>query len=162
MADRDEYEKESVTARDRETVGDDKMAVDADVAGSGRLIVRVFTASGAVPLEGAVVVVRNTPSGGGIIASLITDRSGIAPALALPAPPRARAQRPGGAVPYSIYGIDVFLDGYYTPIFESVPIYDGITSVQNVGMIPLPENGRADGKRQDDRIIYPESPQPPL
>lgn len=162
MADRDEYEKEKMTARSGETVEDDKGAGDTVDGGRGRLIVRVFTASGAVPLEGAVVVVRNTPSGGGIIASLITDRSGLAPALTLPAPPRAEAQRPGGTLPYSIYGIDVFLDGYYTPIFESVPIYDGITSVQNVGMIPLPENGRADGSREDDRIIYPESQQPPL
>lgn len=131
--------------------------------GSGRLIVRVFTASGAVPLSGAQVVVRNTPmKGGGIIASLTTDRSGIAPATNLPAPPKAEAQRPGGELPFSVYGIDVFLNGYYRSVFESVPIYDGITSVQNAGMIPLPENGRPDGRRPDDTIIYPESRDPSL
>ncbi len=167
MTDHDEYnirdpEKNNIE-NDNIIDINDSDNIPKQSTGSGRLIVRVFTASGAVPLSGAQVVVRNTPAvGGGIIASLITDRSGIAPTVSLSAPPKSEAQHPGSVRPYSVYGIDVFLDGYFTPVYESVPIYDGITSVQNVIMIPLPENGRANGRRPDDTIVYPEAQEPSL
>lgn len=134
-----------------------------DMSGEGRLTVRVYTAAGAIPLEDAIVIIRDSPSaGGGIIVSLRTDRSGMTPQISLPAPPKATAQQPGNVKPYSTYGIDVILPGYYTPVFENVPIYDGISSVQNVGMIPLPENGYPDSRRPDDMIFYPESSSPGL
>lgn len=134
-----------------------------DLNGEGRLSVRVYTAAGAIPLEGAIVIIRDSPSaGGGIVVSLRTDRSGMTPTVTLPAPPKALAQQPGNVKPYCTYGIDVILPGYYTPVFENVPIYDGITSVQNVGMIPLPENGYPDSRRPDNMIFYPESGSPGL
>lgn len=139
------------------------MIRSADQSGEGRLVVRVYTAAGAIPLENATVVIRDSPEvGGAVVVSLITDRSGMTPQISLPAPPRSTAQQPGNVKPYSSYGIDVLLPGYYTPVFENVPIYDGITSVQNVGMIPLPENGFPDSRRPDDTIVYPESNSPGL
>ena len=69
--------------------------------GTGYLIVRVATARGAIPLENATVNIRAaaTPEGeireegvpgeGYLIAALRTDRDGLAPRVALPAPPRA-------------------------------------------------------------------------
>ena len=140
-----------------------QMTESEDMSGEGRLAVRVFTADGAIPLEGAAVIIRDTPeAGGGIVASLLTDRSGLTPVITLPAPPRELAQTPGNVKPFSSYGIDVTLAGYYTPVYESVPIFDGITSVQSVAMIPLPENGYSDSRRPDSTIIFPGSQNPGL
>lgn len=39
-----------------------------DLSGEGCLSVRVYTAAGAIPLEGAIVIIRDSPSaGGGIV-----------------------------------------------------------------------------------------------
>lgn len=133
--------------------------------GEGRLTVRVFTAYGAIPLEGATVNIRardSTDSDGGIVVSLGTDRSGLTPTVALPAPPRSLAQVPGNVKPFSTYAIDVLLEGYYTAVFENVPIYDGVSSLQNAAMIPLPENGYPDARRPDGKLVYPEASAPGL
>ncbi len=137
--------------------------ISDDLSGEGRLLVRVTTATGAIPLENATVVIRDSPeAGGGIVASLRTDRSGLTPVITLAAPPKAIAQQPGTVRPFSTYNIDVILPGYFTPVYEGVPVFDGITSVQSVGMIPLPENGFPDSRRPDEKIIYPESNNPEL
>ncbi len=140
-----------------------QMTTSDDMSGEGRLAVRVFTADGAIPLNGATVIIRDIPqAGGGIVATLLTERSGLTPVITLPAPPRALAQTPGNIKPFASYGIDVSLPGYYTPIYESVPIFDGITSVQSVPMLPLPENGFPGSRRPDREIIFPESQNPEL
>lgn len=106
----------------------------------GYLIVKVSTARGAIPLEEATVSVRGTPAqSSGIVYSLETDSSGLTPRLALPAPPRSVSQEPGGTPPYSLWNIDVFYKGFSTAHYTNVPVYSGITSIQNADLIPLPE-----------------------
>ena len=106
----------------------------------GYLIVKASTARGAIPLEGATVSVRGTPAeSSGIIYSLETDSSGLTPRLALPAPPKSISQAPGDITPYSLWSIDVFYKGFSTAHYTNVPVYSGITSIQNADLIPLPE-----------------------
>ena len=106
----------------------------------GYLIVKVSTARGAIPLEDATVSVRGTPAqSSGIVYSLETDSSGLTPRLALPAPPKSISQEPGGTPPYSLWNIDVFYKGFSTAHYTNVPVYSGITSIQNADLIPLPE-----------------------
>ena len=125
-----------------------------EAEGTGYLIVRVSTARGAIPLENAIVRVRaaaapdeslrgeGAPGDGILIASLLTDRDGLAPRLALPAPARALSERPGNGKPYALYDIDVMLDGYMANYYQNVPIFDTVTSLQTVELIPAAEGER--------------------
>ena len=61
--------------------------------GTGYLSVRVSTARGAIPLEGAQVQVRALPEEGAsdvgdLLQSAVTGRDGRIPLVPLPAPPR--------------------------------------------------------------------------
>ena len=118
--------------------------------GTGFLIVRVATARGAIPLENAIINVREAApledenadirERGRLIATVRTDRDGLSPRLALSAPPRALSETPGGTSrPYALYDVEAFLDGYTTNYYQNVPIFDTVTSLQTVDMIPIPE-----------------------
>ena len=126
--------------------------------GLGYLIVRVSTARGAIPLEGAEVNIRSelpeiTPGRGDVIASLVSGRDGRTEPVALPAPAREESMHPGNAKPYATYGIEVFLEGYTRQIYQNVPIFDGIVAIQPAILIPLPENGRTDSRTPDGERI---------
>lgn len=126
--------------------------------GTGYLIVRATTAGGAIPLEGATVKIwtdaasadntdaaGDTPRrSGDVYRILLTDRDGNTDRIPLAAPPREVSFTPGG-VPYEFYHIDVSFSGFYPQEFIRVPIYDGITSIQNAYLIPLPEGSIQDG-----------------
>ncbi len=109
---------------------------------NGNLIVRVSTAGGTIPLERALVTVYAADGDQSqIIATRYTDSSGKSDKIPLEAPPRALSESPdnGGVRPYAIYNIEVKSDGYYDSFNLEVPIFDGITSVLPVYMIPLAE-----------------------
>ena len=136
-------------------------------AGTGYLIVQVSTATGAIPLPGALVTVRNyDPEGGSdvgnVIATMRTDRSGRTQKLALPAPARALSQAPGSKIlPYALYSIDVKTDRYFENYFASVPIFDGIVAVQPAILQALPESKFSDNAGRDVQIFF-ESQNPEL
>lgn len=115
-------------------------------AGTGYIVVQVTTASSSIPLEGAAVTVRQD---GKVLYELRSGRDGRTERMALPAPPRADSQRPGGAPPYALYNIEVFLNGYERALYNGVPVFDGITAIQQANLIPLPENGYPDGFTQN-------------
>ena len=134
--------------------------------GQGNLIVRVTTARGAIPLEGAQVNVRNyfpeqSESKGDVIASFTTNRDGNTPLILLPAPPRSNSLSPNNGIPYASYNLDVSLEGYFSQNYFNVPVFDGITAIQGVDMIPLPENGRTDSRTPDSERFF-ESQAPDL
>ena len=115
--------------------------------GEGYLVVRVSTANGAVPLEGALVQIRGgEESNSDFYRSLYSGASGVTEKIGLPAPLRALSQQPSnsGVKTYSLYSIDVSLDGYGDIFFVNVPIFDTITSVQGANMIPKPDNEYTD------------------
>ena len=136
-------------------------------AGTGYLIVQVSTATGAIPLPGALVTVRNyDPEGGSdvgnVIATMRTDRSGRTQKLALPAPARALSQAPGSKIlPYALYSIDVKTDRYFENYFASVPIFDGVVAVQPAILQALPESKFSDNAGRDVQIFF-ESQNPEL
>ena len=114
--------------------------------GTGYLVVRVTTASEALPLEGAVVTVYgNQPDFSSVIARLQTGIDGLTPKIALSAPPRSLSESPESPrPPFATYNITVDKSGYSSLETYRVPIFDGITSVQPADMIPLPKNGYPD------------------
>ena len=135
------------------------------LGGTGYLIVHVTTASGALPLEGALVnVYEYLPTeekNGALIASLVSGRDGNTDLLSLPTHPRAESLVSGNPTPYSTYDADVHLEGFSNQTFIGIPIFDGIVAIQPVQMIPLPEvDGSAPEDREND--LYFETPDAPL
>lgn len=142
---------------------------DAEVqnTGEGFLAIHVVTARGAIPLEGARVSVRSFDEAlgvprGDVIASVISGRDGNTPILPLSAPPRTASQEPsnGGPPPFASYFAEVRLEGYFHQSYANLAIFDGITSIQTVDMIPLPENGKTDSFTPDgERFWESENPE---
>jgi len=108
----------------------------------GRLIVRVTSADAAIPVEDATVVVRIVENGRPrIFTVMTTDESGETEEVAIPTPPPELSLSPSpDSVPYSTVNIEVTAFGYYSTANMNVPVFAGITSVQNVNLLPLPEN----------------------
>ena len=108
---------------------------------NGHLIVKVSTASGAIPIENASVIVRGVgEENKSVLISLLTDRNGLTPRISLPAPERELSEAPNpSSKPYSSYNIDVYKDGYDPQHYSGVPIFEGVTAVQNARIIPISE-----------------------
>lgn len=129
--------------------------------GEGRLVFAVSTAGGAIPLEGAAVTVRRRRSvtdgsGGEVMAVVYSDEDGKTEIIPLPAPARSLSltpQKNGAPAPYALYDAEIVLPAYYTQTFTRIPVFDGITSIQQAALIPLPENGFEDGLRPDGERI---------
>ena len=113
----------------------------AELNSNGYLIVKVSTASGAIPIENASVIVQGKDDNNqNILLSLLTDRDGLTPRIMLSAPLADLSQTPSpSSKPYSIYNIDIFKEGYYPQHYNGVPIFQNVTAVQNAKIIPISE-----------------------
>ena len=115
----------------------------------GFLTVNVKTANGALPLENALVTVYSSPKPSenneavlgetDVIYTLKSDINGKTEKVALKAKPSSLSQTPDESYPYLAYNITVTRDGYYDSTYLNVPIFEGITSLQDVYLIPLSE-----------------------
>ena len=95
----------------------------------------IFTAGGAYPVPGALVVVKKKLTGGtGLVRLLFSDRSGRTPTIALPAPSASLSQNPMSTTRSDI----------------NIPIFAGVKTVQPIDLIPLPEYS-------GDSVIQPRS-----
>lgn len=109
----------------------------AELTGQGSLVVQVSLAKGAIPVEGAKVIVSLEDK---VLGEFLTDKSGRTPTLSLPAPGKELSQTPDGVIrPYSIYNVRISYPGYYVEEAINVPIFDAIKSIQPVALVPLPE-----------------------
>ena len=136
-------------------------------SGMGRLIFRISTAGGAIPLEGARVIVRDKGTEGksqrgNALRVLYSDRNGKTDVISLPTVPRNASLSPRNGdspPPFLCYDAEVTLPGYRTVDYVCIPIFDGVTSVQPADLPPLPENGREDGLTPDrDTVVEGENP----
>lgn len=111
----------------------------------GYLVVRVSTARGAVPVAGAEVILRGAEQDNSdIMYSAITSNVGLTPVIILPSPPRSTSESPGQEHPFSKYNIEVRAEGYGPQNYNNVEVFEGITSYQNVVLIPLSDNQAPD------------------
>ncbi|MBO4941175.1 MAG: hypothetical protein J6D15_03135 [Clostridia bacterium] len=113
----------------------------------GYIVVQVYTADQAIPLPDANVIVSK-PAGSGeeVVRIMKTNRSGKTEIIAVPTSPASNSQTPDGTDRFFKYNIRVDYPGYRTVENVNVPVFEGQTSIQPVGMIPLPdgaENGKA-------------------
>lgn len=110
-----------------------------DMSGEGKLIVNVTTVRGLYPVKNALIsVFKGTVDNMELIAKENTDESGKTPIIRLPAPPSVLTESPENTVrPYAFYNILTEADGFISNINYNAAVFDGVTSLQNVDMIPL-------------------------
>lgn len=132
------------------------------MTGRGRLVFQITTAGGAIPLEGAEITLQGTHpategGGGQVLAVLYSNRDGKSDPVTLPAPEKTLSLEPArdsASLPYALYDAEVRLSGFYLQSYLRIPVFDGITSIQRVSLIPLPENGLEEGTRPDGERFY--------
>lgn len=106
--------------------------------GGGSLVFMVFTASEALPVEGAAVTVSTRIDGEAHeMFGCVTNQSGETPSRTLPAPSKALSQEYDNKVqPFSLYDATVAKEGFTKVILRDIPVFDGVQSIQRVAMIP--------------------------
>lgn len=119
---------------------------------TGFILVNVRTGQESTPIVGASVVITTINDGNRLlIASGISDISGTILKIEVPAPDKRFSQIPDTEVrPYSLFDISVKAQGFFNARSIDVPVFSGITSIQNFNMVPLPLNAKSD----EDTLTY--------
>lgn len=120
----------------------------------GILVAKVTTAGGAIPVEDALVYVKrfgnDETEDSDIMYTLRTNSQGFTPAVSLPTPPGSASQSPNnGTFPFSQYIMTVKKDGFYSVENIGLPMFDGITSIQPVELLPLTEEDIFSGTKPE-------------
>ncbi len=104
----------------------------------GTIKTQVFTARGAYPVEQAQVdLYKVFPEGDYLISRQYTDRSGQVNPVTVPVYQRSLSESPGDSTPYVSYRIAVTHPGFADAVIEQVPVFEGVTSLQSVNLIPM-------------------------
>lgn len=108
----------------------------------GTLRIRATSASGAIPIMGAIVrIMGGEEANRDIVKSLVTDNDGITPKVKLPTPKRSYSLTPEDEEsPFALYDVDISADGYFTKRIIGVAIFSGINAILPVNMIPESES----------------------
>ncbi|MDE5946266.1 MAG: hypothetical protein K2G63_03005, partial [Oscillospiraceae bacterium] len=106
----------------------------------GWISVDVRTGENASPVQGASVIITSIADGNLIFkATRTTDESGQIKKIALPTPSvKLSMDSENNIKPYSTYDINVYADGFFRERSIDVPVFSGITSVQQFNMVPVP------------------------
>ena len=120
----------------------------------GFLIVQTRTANGALPVENATVYIYSYADGENgndkdALYTLKTDNFGRTEKVALGALDKELSLTPDTKKPYSTYNAVVVADGFYESERINIPVFQGITSVQTVDLIPLSEYSEPDSATPD-------------
>lgn len=125
-----------------------------DLLGSekGYILVNVRTGDYSSAVSGAAIAVTAVVDGKRmILASGVTDESGVSPKFALPVPDLIYSQSPSpNERPYNLFDVSVSAEGFFNARSVDVPVFSGITSVQNFNLIPVPLMMN----RSDETVTY--------
>lgn len=112
----------------------------------GFLTVSVKTANGAIALKDALVNVyefredeNGTISNGYLLYSMRTNNLGQTEKIALPTKSASLSEVPGNERPFISYNIFASKEGYFDSDVINAPIFEGVTSIQPINLIPLSE-----------------------
>ena len=112
---------------------------------TGTLIIRTYTAGGAVPVGETVIRISGSDEENRFVEyTLMTDVDGMTPRITLPSPNKSYSLSPGATQnPYAQYNLVISRDGYYTKRINNVALFSGIDTFMPVNMIPIAvyENG---------------------
>ena len=118
----------------------------------GYILVNVRTGDDSSAVEGAFVNVTTVVDGKRLaLASGTTDESGVSPKFSLPVPDLEHSQAPDPEErPYNLFDVSVYAEGFFRARSVDVPVFSGITSVQNFNLIPVPLMMSSD----DETVTY--------
>lgn len=142
----EKYKKELLSMYQNQN---NKVQTDAEPYGeNGKLIVNVTTLRQLYPLPNALVTVfTGDYENMSVIDRSTTDQNGKSKTFTLAAPDRNLSLEAGSTLPvYTTYGVLVKADGYADEINLNLPIFTGVTSVQNIDMTLL---SAQNGKKQN-------------
>jgi len=101
---------------------------------------------GAYPVEGALIRILGAEEDNRDIAyAVLTDRDGLTPKIALPAPRKSYSLSPNEPTPYAIYDVEASAEGYYPKRIYGVSVFPDTDSLLEVNMIP------SDSRTEDDK-----------
>ena len=107
-----------------------------------------------IPLSGVSVQIRDRDTAQ-ILYATETGADGLTEVISLPAPSRTLSQSSGSpTLPFALYHLDVYREGYRKQTYQNVAVFDGITSIQPAVMIPLPDNERDDSYFPEDGQVF--------
>ena len=110
---------------------------------TGRLVVRVYATNAQLPLEGATVIVttRNENGKFDLISLQKTDRSGLIDPVTVQTPNASQSenQNGGGTAPFQYCDVWAEHPGFLVQRVDGVQIFPGITTRQDMELIPLGE-----------------------
>ncbi len=101
--------------------------------GMGELTVVVSSALQR-PLQGAAVSVYDSVTDD-IVTTQYTDSSGKVGPIFLPAPLKTESMSPTDTLVYGIYDIEVNKDGYIGAVMREIPVFDTVTSIQQISLL---------------------------
>lgn len=105
---------------------------------TGYIQVRAFASDARIPLEDVAITV--TATDGTAIATRLTDRSGKIDPIEIPVPDLAQSQSPDPEErPYTQVNLLARVNGYYQIENEDLQVFAGVTTSQDLEMLPLSE-----------------------
>lgn len=109
-----------------------------DFSSTGYLKVRVYSAGGAIPIDGVSIRIKGTEAyNNGVDFTFLTDINGISKAIPLPAPDINYSLTPGASEqPYANYDIEIFKDGFYPIKLLNATVFPERTAVLPVELVP--------------------------
>ncbi len=116
------------------------------MAATGTILTRVFTSQAQIPVAGATVAfTQRSPAQGRhtLLALRVTDANGRTEPVLVPTPDLSASESPGTADPFAVCDIWVEAPGYELLVVEDVQIFPGTQTLQELDLIPLPEQSAA-------------------
>ena len=106
----------------------------------GTVVVRLFTSSAMIPLQGATVTItRQEPGGTRLLAVRVTNFDGLTDPVSIETPPMAESQNyQNTTVPYSVVDISVQRGGFDRIIVRNAQVFAGTETRQELSLIPTP------------------------
>ena len=105
---------------------------------TGYIQVRAFASYAQLPLRDVAVTI--TAEDGTAIAMRLTNRSSLTPAVSIPTPDRIESETPNPSErPYTTIRIQASKSGYEQINADNVQVFSGVTTIQNLEMVPLSE-----------------------
>ena len=114
----------------------------------GYITARAYMSNAQIPLENVAVTILSQD--GTAIAMRLTGRSGLTEPVAIPTPDRIDSEAPETKVT-----IHAWKSGFEQVTARNVQVFSGVTTVQNLEMVPLSELP----DRWDENVLYDTPPQ---
>ena len=111
---------------------------------NGYFSVHSFTSAARIPVEGVTfTITQRRAQGVELLAVRIADESGRIAPVAIAAPDEAESQSPGTPRPFAVVDITADHPEFERILVENVQIFPGTETIQDLELIPLPEQTSA-------------------